>query len=142
LLWVKNCFKLSAHQLINFSTPSMKGGPMKITRFLLILAVVGMVMTGAVTANATCVQQGKIVEIYMPTGAALATIYVAQFTNFPVVYYVYTIPTSQAAQIATLSAAMGAGQTVYVNGNATACATAGTLRAGGSIINFYTYTSR
>lgn len=113
---------------------------MKISRFLLVLAFVGMMLASAGTADAVCALYGKIVEIVMPAGGGNAVVYLATENATPVVYYVFTISNALHAQIDTLTAAMAANYTVYIYGNAASCPTTGTVRAAGAIVNqIYVY---
>jgi hypothetical protein len=107
------------------------------------LVLLTLVCVSFSSADAACVVSGKVFYIGVPTGAGNATVYIAPASGaLWTYYYVYTIPTTSPAGIASLQTAMAGQLTVQVTGTAASCPTTGTARSGGAIATVSTYISK
>jgi hypothetical protein len=99
------------------------------------LLVAAALFVGVGDANATCVAQGKIV--YVNTTATGTYIYVA--TGSTTISFVNYFFTSNVLLANSALNAFASGSRVNATGNAASCATTGTTRLGGTLLQLSIY---
>ena len=107
------------------------------SRILAVLCILSIMALNAPLGDATCLQFGKVVYVYIAAPSISSTssyayIYITQQTTFPTLpsYNVYYYANNPAVIQAALSAQVGR-LGVSINGDADLCPSSGSLRYGG-----------
>ena len=113
---------------------------MKTSKLLFVILVVIAMFGITSIAGATCGNYGKIMYTYRTSSGTMYVYVTPNRTSFPTYYYYFTTSQNNYQVMDQLTSAQAGNYTVYLNGNASSCASSGTYRYGGVINYSITYT--